>query len=37
MVRTNEELQIAMDTAEIVARDAHLADAWRHEGALRPV
>jgi acetate kinase len=37
VVATNEELMIAMDTAEIVERDAHLAADWRREGTLRPV
>jgi acetate kinase len=37
VVRTNEELQIAMDTAEIVERDAHLAAAWGRAPTLRPV
>jgi acetate kinase len=37
VVRTNEELMIAMDTAEIVERDAHLAARWGGGAALRPV
>ncbi len=36
VVRTNEELQIAMDTAEIVQRDAHLAAAWGRAARNRP-
>jgi acetate kinase len=35
VVKTNEELMIAMDTAEIVERDAHLAARWGR--ALRTV
>jgi acetate kinase len=34
VVPTNEELMIAMDTAEIVARDAGLAERWARGGAL---
>jgi hypothetical protein len=37
VVRTNEELMIAMDTAEIVERDAHLAERWGRRTTLRPV
>ena len=37
VVATNEELMIAMDTAEIVERDAHLAERWGRRAALRPV
>ena len=37
VVRTNEELMIAMDTAEIVQRDAHLAAAWGRGGTLHLV
>jgi acetate kinase len=37
VVRTNEELMIAMDTAEIVERDAHLAERWGRRAALRSV
>ncbi|HEX9243978.1 MAG TPA: acetate kinase [Anaeromyxobacter sp.] len=37
VVKTNEELMIAMDTAEIVQRDAHLAAAWGRGAPLRPV
>ncbi len=37
VVATNEELMIAMDTAEIVERDAHLAARWGRDPALRPV
>jgi acetate kinase len=36
VVKTNEELMIAMDTVEIVQRDAHLAERWG-DGALRLV
>ena len=35
VIPTNEELMIAMDTAEIVERDAHLAERWGRTGGLR--
>jgi acetate kinase len=34
VVPTNEELMIAMDTAEIVARDAGIAERWGRGGPL---
>ncbi len=37
VIATNEELMIAMDTAEIVERDAHLAERWGRTGGLRAV
>src|SRR5512138_2939957 len=37
VVKTNEELMIAMDTAQIVERDADLAARWGRRGALQPV
>jgi acetate kinase len=37
VVKTNEELMIAMDTAEIVERDAGLVARWRRGEALRGV
>jgi acetate kinase len=37
VIPTNEELMIAMDTAEIVERDAHLAERLGRTGGLRAV
>jgi acetate kinase len=37
VVKTNEELMIAMDTAQIVERDADLGARWGRRGALEPV
>jgi acetate kinase len=37
VIRTNEEFMIAMDTAEIVARDATIAARWGSGGPLRAI
>ncbi len=37
VVATNEELMIAMDTAEIVARDPNLAARWARNAGVHAV